>query len=102
MVYNVGPSSTIVLQSEYFGPFCGTPRNTTFRPIKKQQPFASRDCIASLEEEDEDPFPGSNPLKNVKTSQLVAMNSSIEDYKLDIPLFLGKVLAMRNAFLTLR
>jgi hypothetical protein len=101
MVYNVGPSSTIVLQSEYFGPFCGKPRNTTSRPIKKQQPFAT-DCIASLEEEDEDPFPESNPLKNVKTSQLVAMNSSIEDYKLDIPLFLGKVLAMRNALLTLR
>jgi hypothetical protein len=49
-----------------------------------------------LEETASDPYPEFDPFNDVKVGHFVAMNSSIDDMRLGIPFFLGKVKATRN------
>ena len=54
--------------------------------------------VSSLEETTLDPYPEFDPFNDIKVGHFVAMNSSIDDMKLGIPFFLGKLKATRNVF----
>ena len=86
-----------VQERGYFGPRRHKPRSKNSKPTRKQRHVCTAH-VTSLEGTTSDPYSEFDPFNDVKVGHFVAMNSNIDDMRLGIPFFLGKVKATRNVF----